>query len=68
MLQRFKSLCVQVRDGSEKLGLQIELIPEDLVEAGGNLGKTDYAREMAYREGRSKELMQKALSGRAAVG
>jgi len=30
LLQRFKSLCMQVRDNSDKFGPQIELLPDDL--------------------------------------
>lgn len=67
MLQRFKSLCVQVRDGSEKLGPQIELLPDDIVETGGSLEEDTFAREIAYKEGRSREMMQKALHPKNAV-
>lgn len=35
LLQRFKSLCMQVRDGSDKFAPQIELLPEDMLESRG---------------------------------
>lgn len=63
LLQRFKSLCMQARDGSEKFGPQIELLPDDLLEAGGSFGEDQFAKEMAYKEARNKALMGKTLGG-----
>ena len=37
MMQRLKSLIMQARDGSEQLGKFIELLPEDLLNAGSSL-------------------------------
>lgn len=61
LIQRFKSLAMQLRHGSERFGPQIELLPEDITEAGGSLGEDTFAREMAYRDGKSREMMNRAL-------
>lgn len=63
LLQRFKSLCMQARDGSEKFGPQIELLPEDMLESGGSLGEDAFAKEVAYRDMKKQELAAKTLGG-----
>ena len=61
LLQRFKSLCMQVRDNSDKFGPQIELLPDDLLYGyGSNLAETAFAREMALKEAKSEDLLRQA--------
>ena len=64
-LQRFKSLAMQVRDGSSQFGPQIELLPEDVFGTGASNTETEFAREIAYKEARSEELLKKAARGDA---
>lgn len=59
LLQRFKSVCMQIRDGSEKLGPQLELLPDDVFGTGATSEDATFAREIAYKEARSNELMRK---------
>ena len=61
LLQRFKSLCMQVRDNSDKFGPQIELLPDDLLYGyGSNLAETAFAKEMALKEAKSEDLLRQA--------
>ena len=66
LLQRFKSLCMQVRDSSDRFGPQIELLPEDLLYGYvANVSESAFAREMALKEAKSEDLLRQARSGRS---
>eukprot|EP00435_Cladocopium_sp_Y103_P058006 s868_g20.t1 len=66
LLQRFKSLCMQVRDSTDRFGPQIELLPEDLLYGyGGNVAETAFAREMALKEAKSDDLLRQARTGKS---
>ena len=60
MIQRFKSLAMQLRDNSEKFGPHLELLPEDLMGTGSNPSDSAYARQMAYQHAKTEALMSKA--------
>ena len=47
LMQRFKSLCMGLKDGDNRFGRYLELLPEDLVGGGRAPGKTEYARSMS---------------------
>ena len=61
LLQRFKSLCMQARDNSDKFGPHLELLPEDLLYGyGANVAESAFAREMALKEAKSEDLLRQA--------
>ena len=65
LLQRFKSLCMQARDHSDKFGPHLELLPEDLLYGcGSNAAESAYAREMALKEAKSEDLLRQARSSK----
>ena len=61
LLQRFKSLCMQARDNSDRFGPYLELLPEDVLYGyGGSMAESAYAREMALKEAKSEDLLRQA--------
>ena len=66
LLQRFKSLCMQARDNTDKFGPHLELLPEDLLYGyGSNAAESAFAREMALKEAKSEDLLRQAKGSRA---
>lgn len=63
LLQRFKSICIQIRDGSDRVGPQLELLPEDVFGTGATTEDSTFAREIAYKEAVSQSLLGKSLKG-----
>lgn len=67
LLQRFKSICMQIRDGSSTVGPQLELLPDDVFGAMATTENSTFAQEIAYKEARSHSLL-KRLEGPPATG
>ena len=56
MVQRFKSLVMGLRDGTEKFGHYLELIPDE--DLGLSSEETYFAREMAVKAAKSEALLK----------
>ena len=64
-MQRFKSLCMTLRDGDSRFGRYLELLPEDMVGGGASSGETEYARTMALKVAKSEALLKRGAGGAA---
>ena len=60
LLQRFKSLLMALRDGTDAASRWIELLPGDELPTMASPGESYLAREMAVHEARSESLLRKA--------
>ena len=64
LLQRFKSLLMGIRDGTDTASKWLELIPHDVVASMATTSEDYLARTMAVQEARSNELLRR-VSGSA---
>ena len=60
LMQRFKSRCLALRDGTNHFARYLELLPEDLLGGGASMEETNFARTMAVREARADSLLKKS--------
>ena len=56
LIQRFKSVVMGLRDGSDKFGKYLELIPDEAL--GVTLEETYFARELAVKSARCEALLK----------
>ena len=59
MMQRLKSILMGIRDNSTAASRYLELIPMETYPTASTLAEADYARNLALRNAKSEELMQK---------
>lgn len=60
LVQRFKSLLMALRDGTDTAAKWLELLPNDVMASMSPTGEDFMARTMAVQEARSHELLRKA--------
>eukprot|EP00435_Cladocopium_sp_Y103_P062830 s37_g24.t1 len=60
LVQRFKSLLMALRDGSDTAAKWLELLPHDVMASMSSAGEDFLARSMAVEEAKSHELLRKA--------
>eukprot|EP00438_Fugacium_kawagutii_P004070 Skav200561 [mRNA] locus=scaffold2256:136068:151169:+ [translate_table: standard] len=62
LMQRYKSILMAMRDGSDAASRFLELIPGETYPTGATEGETHYARSAAYQQAKSEAVMKKELS------
>eukprot|EP00438_Fugacium_kawagutii_P028342 Skav219237 [mRNA] locus=scaffold1242:29107:30660:+ [translate_table: standard] len=63
LMQRYKSVLMAIRDGTNVASKFLELIPQEAYPTGTTDGEVLYARETAYKTAKSEELMSRMTSG-----
>ncbi|CAE7175988.1 hypothetical protein AK812_SmicGene26686 [Symbiodinium microadriaticum] len=60
LMQRFKSLCMSLRDNSDRFGKFLELLPDDVVGTATTLDEVEFARTLAVKQAKADEILARA--------